>query len=53
VLALPEINTALAAVEGVLAERKEAMTKDERAAAAEKVVQAMNTADDTLAAIGL
>lgn len=53
VLALPEINTALAAVSDVLSERKEAMTKDERAAAAEKVVQAMNTADDTLAAIGL
>lgn len=53
VLALPEINTALAAVSDVLAERKRDMTKDERAAAAEKVVQAMSTADDTLAAIGL
>lgn len=53
VLGLPEINTALAAVEEVLAERKRDMTKDERSDAAAKVVQAMNTADDTLAAIGL
>ena len=53
VLGLPEINTTLAAVEEVLAERKRDMTKDERSDAAAKVVQAMSSADDTLAAIGL
>jgi hypothetical protein len=53
VLGLPELDVAIAAAQTVVDDRRDRMTKDERADTAVKAERALAVADDTLAALGL